>query len=65
MARERLSMRKTKEILRWTWVLGRSHREIARSLGVSVGAVSMAAQRAREAGIDWAEAEQLSEPELE
>ena len=65
MARERLSMRKTKEILRWKWVLGRSHREIARSLGVSVGAVSMAAQRAREAGIDWAEAEQLSEPELE
>jgi transposase len=58
-------MRKTKEILRWKWVLGRSHREIARGLGVSLGGVSTAAQRAREAGIDWAEAERLSEPELE
>ena len=37
MATERLSMRKTKEILRQKWALGRSHREIAASLGVSVG----------------------------
>ena len=39
MATERLSMHKTREILRQKWVLGRSHREVARSLGVSFGAV--------------------------
>ena len=39
MATERLSMRKIREILRQKWVLGRSHREVARSVGVSVGAV--------------------------
>jgi hypothetical protein len=35
MATERLSMRKTREILRLKWVLGRSHREITRALGVT------------------------------
>ena len=29
MANERLSMRKTREILRLKWELGRSHREVA------------------------------------
>ena len=32
MATKRLSMRKTREILRQKWALGRSHREVARSL---------------------------------
>ena len=36
MATKRLSMRKTREILRQKWALGRSHREVARSLSVSV-----------------------------
>ena len=40
MAGQRLSMRKTREILRQKWCLGRSHREVARSLGKSVGAIS-------------------------
>ena len=40
MATERLSMRKIREILRLKWVLGRSHREIARATGVGVGTVS-------------------------
>jgi hypothetical protein len=32
MATERLSMRKTREILRHKWLLGRGYREVARSL---------------------------------
>jgi len=50
MATERLSMRKIREILRHKGVLGRSHRDVAASLSVSVGAVSAAEQRARRAG---------------
>ena len=52
MATERLSMRKTREILRLKW-LRRSHREITRALGVSLGTVSEAASRARPRGLDW------------
>ena len=65
MAGQRLFMRQIREILRQKWVLGRSHREVARSLGLSVGMVSTTLQRAREAGLDWAGAETLAEPELE
>lgn len=65
MSTERLSMRKTKEILRHKWQLGRSHREIAKSLQVSVGAVGTTAARAQEAGLCWDQICQMSEPELE
>jgi transposase len=65
MAGTRLSMRKTREILRQKWALGRTHREVVRSLGVSAGAVSGALRRAQEAGLEWATAERLSEAELE
>jgi transposase len=66
MATERLSMRKIREILRLKWVLGRSHREIARATGVGLGTVSEVAWRARTAGIDsWAVVETLDEPTLE
>jgi len=37
MATERLSMRKTREILRQKWELSRTHREIAASVGQSLG----------------------------
>jgi transposase len=53
MATERLSMRKTREILRHKWLLGRGYREVARSVDVSLGAVWLAVQRATEAGLDW------------
>ena len=49
MATERLSMRKTREILRQKWVLGLSHRAVGRSLGLSPGAVHGAVARARAA----------------
>ena len=65
MATERLSMRKIREILRYKWSLGRSHREVAASLGISVGAVSGVERRARDSGLDWATAEALSDEALE
>lgn len=65
MATERLSMRKHREILRLKWLLGRSHREVARSLGVSVGAVASTVGRAEGAGLEWAWVETASEEELE
>lgn len=65
MATERHSMRQIREVLRQKWVLGRSHRDVHRSLGVSTGAVSMVATRARAAGLDWAAVEALDDPALE
>ncbi len=62
MAGPRLSMHKTREILRQKWCLARSHREVARSQGVSVGMVSTTLRRAQAAGVsDWAAVEGLSE----
>jgi DNA-directed RNA polymerase specialized sigma24 family protein len=65
MATERLSMRKTREILRQKWELGRTHREIAASVGQSLGAVATTLGRARAAGLDWAQAQTLSDAALE
>ena len=65
MATERLSMRKTREILRLKWSLGRSHREVARSLAVSCGAVAGTVRRARKAGLDWPAVEALNDKQLE
>jgi DNA-directed RNA polymerase specialized sigma24 family protein len=53
MATKRLSMRQPREILRQKLLLGRSHREIPNSLGISLGAVGMAVARACVAGLDW------------
>jgi transposase len=65
MATERLSMRKTREILRLKWTLGKSHRQVAASLHVGVGTVSELLARARTAGLQWSGAEQLTDDELE
>lgn len=65
MATERLSMRKTREILYLKWVGARRHRQIAESLKVSVGVVSQVVQRAKVAGLEWSGVEALSEAELE
>lgn len=58
-------MRKTREILRLKWELDRSHREVARSLGVSVGQVSETVKRARIAALTPAEVEAMSDQRLE
>jgi len=65
MPAERLSMRKTREILRQKWVLERSHREVAASVGVSVGAVSATLKRATEAQLERAALEAMSDDALE
>lgn len=59
-------MRKTREILRLKWVLGRSHREIANTLAVGVGTTSQVVARAKRAAITtWSDLEALSDEELE
>ncbi len=65
MATERLSMRQTREILRQKWSLGRTHREVAQSLGISCGAVGTTVLRARAAGLDWAQVDTLSDEVLQ
>ncbi len=64
MATERLSMRQTREILRQKWRLGRTHREVAQSLGISCGAVGTTVLRARAAGLAWAQVEALDDEAL-
>jgi len=64
MATERLSMRQTREILRQKWSLGRTHREVAESLGISSGAVGTTVLRARAAGLDWVQVDALSDDVL-
>src|SRR2546425_5074073 len=64
MATERLSMRQTREILRQKWSLGRTHREVAQSLGISSGAVGTTVLRARAAGLAWGQIETLSDEAL-
>jgi len=65
MATERLSMRQTREILRQKWCLGLSHRQVARSLGISNGAVGTTVLRTRAAGLDWAQVAVLTDEALE
>jgi transposase len=61
---ERLSMRKIRELLRLKH-LGRSQRQIASSLCVAVGTVCGQLRRAREAGMTWERAQEMTDTELE
>ena len=65
MATERLSMRQIREILRQKWVLGRPHREVAESLRIGLGTVSVVLERAKQAGLDWPTVQTLTEEALE
>lgn len=65
MATERLSMRQIREILRQKWVLGRPHREVAESLRIGLGTVSVVLERATRAGLDWPTVQTLTEDALE
>jgi hypothetical protein len=58
-------MRSTKEILRQKWLLKRPHRAIVASVGVSVGAVSLALSRAKAAQLTWETVQTLDDAELE
>lgn len=65
MATERLPMRNIREILRLRWTLQRPYRDVARSLGVSLGAVGSVVTRAAAKGLTWETVAGLSEDALE
>ena len=65
MAAKRLFMRKVREVLRLRWSCGRSPRDTARSLSLSSSAVCECVRRARAAGLDWPQAQELNYAELE
>ena len=65
MATARLPMRHIREILRLKWTLTRSHRETARSLGISSGAVASLISRATAIGLTWDGLEGLTDDALE
>jgi transposase len=65
MATERLEMHVLREILRQKLALGRSHREVSASVGVSIGKVSGVVGQARLLGLDAAAVAAMSEAELE
>jgi transposase len=58
-------MRNSREICRQKWLLGRAHRAIAESVGVSLGAVSLALRRASAAGLTWESLQGIDDEELE
>jgi len=61
---ERHPMRKIREVLRMKQK-GHSHREITASVGLSEGSFSDYLARAREAGLTWADAETMTDTEVE
>jgi len=65
MAMTRLTMRQIKEISRQKWLLGRTHREVAASIGRSPGVVASALARATAVGVTWTDADAMSEDALE
>jgi len=58
-------MRNAREVLRQKLLLKKTHREVAASLNVSVGAITGVLHRAGAAGIDVLDLAQLSDDGLE
>ena len=65
MPHTRLSMRKTREILRLRWGLELAGREVARSVRCSPSTVSDCVARAEVAGLSWPLPEELDDEQLE
>lgn len=53
MPAKRLPMRKTREVLRLSWGLGLTSRQVAASLGLARSTVAEYIRRAEEAGLSW------------
>jgi len=64
VAQRKLTMRKSKEILRMKWKMGFSDRQVAASLRISHSTVGDYVRRAEQAGLDWAQVEKLGDTEL-
>lgn len=64
MAQKVLTMRKIKEILRLKWVLGLSDQQTGASLKIAHSTVGEYVKRAERAGLDWSQAENMTETEL-
>jgi len=65
MAKQRLSMRKIKEVLRLGCHGELSARQVAHSLNISRSAVKEYQERAKKAGIGWPEADSLTDEQIE
>lgn len=65
MARERISMRKISEVLRLTYEVGLSQRQVAASLGLANGTVATYLNRATAAGLRWPLPAGMAAAELE
>jgi transposase len=65
MAKERISMRKTKEILRLIFEEKRSHRETGQSVGVSPSVVCDCRHRFEASGLSWPISSEMDDVELE
>lgn len=65
MSKNRLSMRKVREVLRLKWECGLSNRQIARSCSISHSTVAEYVRRAMEANLSWPLRSGLDESELE
>lgn len=65
MSRERLSMRKVKDVLRLKWASGLSERQIARTCGIARSTVAEYLRRARTAGLTWPLPDDVDEVALE
>jgi len=65
MATERLSMQNVREILRQKLELKRSHRAVAKALGISNGGVGSLMVRWQALGLEWADVKEMPEAELE
>ena len=65
MSRERLSMRKVKDVLRLKWGSGLSERKIARTCGIARSTVAEYLRRAQTAGLIWPLPDDVDDAALE
>lgn len=61
MSKERLSMRKIRDILRLSWACGLSARQVAASCGIARSSVAECLRRAQAAGLSWPLPEELDD----